>query len=74
MMNMLKLLKNLDIIIPMYNLIEYSDKYADSTILLSLSLQLVLKNMVILSVWVKTLKNISDLVFLSKKILKTTNQ
>ena len=74
MMNMLKLLKNLDIIIPMYNLIEYSNKYADSTILLSLSLQLVLKNMVILSVWVKTLKNISDLVFLSKKILKTTNQ
>ena len=58
----------------MYNLIEFSDKYADSTILLSLSLQLVLKNMVILSVWVKTLKNISDLVFLSKKILKTTNQ
>ena len=31
MMNMLKLLKNLDIIIPMYNLIEYSDKYADSS-------------------------------------------
>ena len=45
-----------------------------TTILLSMSLQTVLKNMVMLSVWVKTLKNISYLVFLSKKILKTTNQ
>ena len=45
-----------------------------TTILLSMSLQLVLKNMVILSVQVKTLKNISHLVFLSKKALKTTNQ
>ena len=45
-----------------------------TTILLSMSLQIVLKNMVILSVWVKTLKNISHLGFLSKKTLKTTNQ
>ena len=41
-----------------------------TTILLSMSLQIVLKNMVILIVWVKTLKNISHLVFLSKRILK----
>ena len=45
-----------------------------TTILLSMGVQLVLKNIVILSVWVKTLKNISHLVFLSKKTLKTTNQ
>ena len=44
-----------------------------TTILLSMSLQLVLKNMVILSVWVKTLKNLSHFVFLLKKTLKTTN-
>ena len=45
-----------------------------TTILLSMSLQIVLKNMLILSVWMKTVKNISHLAFLSKKILKTTNQ
>ena len=38
-----------------------------TTILLSMSLQIILKNMIILSVWVKTVKNISQLVFLSKK-------
>ena len=30
-MSILKLLKNLDIIMPMYNLIEYSDNYNDSS-------------------------------------------
>ena len=45
-----------------------------TTVLLLMSFQLVLKNMIILSVWVKPLKNISHLVFLSKKTLKTTNQ
>ena len=44
------------------------------TILLSMNLQLILKNMEILNVWVKPLKNILHLVFLSKKTLKRTNQ
>ena len=44
------------------------------TTLLSMNLQLVLKNMEILNVWVKTLKNTSHLVLPSKKTLKTTNQ
>ena len=45
-----------------------------TTVLLSMSLQIVLKNMIILSVWVKTVQNISQLVSLSKKILETTSQ
>ena len=45
-----------------------------AAILLSMSFQLALKNIVILSVWVKTLKNISHLVFFQKRPQKTTNQ
>ena len=44
------------------------------TILLSMNLQLVLKNMEILDVWVKTLKNTSHLVSHLKNILKMENQ